>query len=238
MSEKKNHSISSYLWSFFFCFFRDLDHRSKLTTNQNNSDEQECCNCEIFSESMHSTPKGILCDECFHYWQKSGLMRPELYRSKPSVKKMKRPPKNMSVNLDDLISNETIDPVDKLEEDIRNELSIIQSHNQSIELLTIQSRDGLENFHIPFLMNNTNSIETTTSAWSTEEILLAIQAFAKYGKDFATIARIIGSTKTVHDIETFYLECRERYQLDMVIDSNSKSIGNVQKKSDDILFVN
>jgi hypothetical protein len=217
-----------------FFLFRDLDHRSKITTDQNNSDEQECCNCEIFSESMHSTPKGILCNECFHYWQKSGLMRPELYRSKPAIKKIKRPPKNMSIDLENLNLNETIDPIEKLEEDIHNELSIIQSHNQSIELLTNQSRDGLETMHIPFLMNNINSIETTTSSWSIEEILLAIQAFSKYGKDFSTISRIIGPTKTIHDVETFYLECRERYQLDMVIDNTI----NVQKKSDDIFFVN
>jgi hypothetical protein len=83
-------------------------------------------------------------------------------------------------------------------------------------------------------MNSINSIETTTSSWSIEEILLAIQAFSKYGKDFSTISRIIGPTKTIHDVETFYLECRERYQLDMVIDNTI----NVQKKSDDIFFVN
>jgi hypothetical protein len=73
-------------------------------------------------------------------------------------------------------------------------------------------------------------MDTTTSTWSTEEILLVIQAFAKYGKDFSTISRLIGPTKTLHDIERFYLECRERYQLDMVIDNYSKSMKNVQKK--------
>jgi hypothetical protein len=179
---------------------------------------------------MHSTPKGILCQECFLYWQKSDLMRPELYRTKPLIKKIKRPPKNMSIELDNSIPNETLDPVEKLEEDIHNELSIIQSYNQTIEILTTQSREGLETMHIPFLMNNLNSMDTTTSTWSTEEILLVIQAFAKYGKDFSTISRLIGPTKTLHDIERFYLECRERYQLDMVIDNYSKSMKNVQKK--------
>jgi hypothetical protein len=166
-------------------------------------------------------------------------MRPELYRSKPAIKKLKRPPKNMSIDLNNLTLNENPDPIEQLEEDIRNELSVIQSHNQSIELLTNQSRDGLETMHIPFLINNTNSIETTTSTWSTEEILLAIQAFAKYGKDFPTVSRIIGSTKSIQDVETFFLECRERYQLDTVIDINSKPITNLQqKKADDIVFVN
>jgi hypothetical protein len=202
---------------------------------------------------MHSTPKGILCDECYTYWQNSGLMRPELYPSKSSIKKIKRPPKHMSLDLDSLIAmnsydnnptsntdqNEIIDPIDKLEEDIRHELAVIQAHNQAIELLTDQSRDGMETMRIPFLtsssspfrINNSNSHTTTpTSNWSTEEILLAIQAFGKYGKDFRAVARIVGPTKTVADVETFFLECRERYQLDMVIEINSKPITNAQRK--------
>ncbi len=200
---------------------------------------------------MHSTPKGILCDECFIYWQNSGLMRPELYPTKSSIKKIKRPPKNMALDLDSLIamnsydnnsmsntdSNEVIDPVEKLEEDIRKELAIIQAHNQAIGILTNQARDGVETMRIPFLtstsspfmINNSNST-VATPTWSTEEILLAIQAFGKYGKDFDAVARIVGPTKTIADVETFFLECRERYQLDMVIEINSKPITNVQRK--------
>jgi hypothetical protein len=201
---------------------------------------------------MHSTPKGILCDECFIYWQKSGLMRPELYPSKSSYRKIKRPPKNMALDLDSLIAmnsydhsstsntdnNEIIDPIDKLEEDIHHELAIIQAHNQAISLLTNQSRDEIEKMPIPFLtssspfmINNSNPTSITpTSTWSTEEILLAIQAFGKYGKDFGAVQRIIGPTKTIADVDTFFLECRERYQLDMVIEINSKPITNIQRK--------
>lgn len=198
---------------------------------------------------MHSTPKGILCDECFIYWQNSGLMRPELYPSKSSIKKIKRPPKNMALDLDSLISmnsydnnptsntdqNETIDPIDKLEDDIRQELAVIQSHNQAIDQLTNQSRDGLQTMNTPFLtsplmINNNSNSSSPTLTWSTEEILLAIQAFGKYGKDFNAVARIVGPTKTLADVETFFLECRERYQLDMVIEINSKPITNAQKK--------
>lgn len=220
---------------------------------------------------MHSTPKGILCDECFIYWQESGLMRPELYPSRSSIKKVKRPPKNLSLDLDSLIAmhsydntstsnadpNEIINPIEKLEEDIRQELTIIQTHNQAIARLTDQSRDGIENMRIPFLTTSSSSfrINTTnptvrTPTWSTEEILLAIQAFGKYGKDFDSVARIVGPTKTIADVETFFLECRERYQLDMVIEINSKPTTNAQRKpttttdlnsnrstSNDIIFV-
>ena len=200
---------------------------------------------------MHATPKGILCAECYRYWQNSGLMRPELYPSKSSMKKIKRPPKHMSIDLDSLIAmnsydnnstsntdpNEVIDPIEKLEADIRNELAVIQAQNQAIGLLTDQSRDGMETMRIPFLTSSSSSFRinqpnptTPTPTWSTEEILLAIQAFGKYGKDFDAVARIVGPTKTIADVETFFLECRERYQLDMVIEINSKPITNAQRK--------
>ena len=237
-----------------------------MSTDQLSVDEQECCNCEVTNINgsigpMHSTPKGILCNDCFIYWQNSGLMRPELYPSKSSIKKIKRPPKNMALDLDNIISmtaydnksisntdpNEIIDPIEKLEEDIRQELAIIQAHNQAIDQLTSQSREGMDTMRIPFLtsssspfmINNSNSnTKAPTSTWSTEEILLAIQAFGKYGKDFDSVVRIIGSTKTVADVETFFLECRERYQLDMVIEINSKPITNVQRKQPSTTTIN
>ncbi|UJR36968.1 hypothetical protein I4U23_029676 [Adineta vaga] len=240
---------------------KDLDHRGRTPIDQSGTDEQECCNCEVTNVNdnigpMHSTPKGVLCDACYLYWHDSGLMRPELYPSKSTFKKIKRPPKNMALDLDSLIAmnsydnmptsntdlNEIIDPVDKLEGDIHHELSLIQAHTQAIELLLNQSRNENETMRIPFrtssstiatasTTNNSNATTTTTtSTWSTEEILLAIQAFGKYGKDFDAVARIVGPTKTVADVESFFLECRERYQLDLVIEINSKPITNSQRK--------
>ncbi|CAF4633754.1 unnamed protein product [Rotaria sp. Silwood1] len=216
---------------------KNLDNYSNITFDQDSIEEQECCNCELTSKTMHSTSKGILCDECYIYWKNSNLMRSKFYYNKSSIKKIKRPPKNMSIDLQSLTSNQTMNSIEKLEEDIRNELSIIQLHNQSIEYLTKQSRIELETMHIPFLIKNINTNEITTSTWSIEEILLVIQAFAKYGKDFHTISRIIGSTKSIHDIETFFFEYHERYQLDMIIDMNSKPITNLQNKQDDIVFI-
>ena len=202
-------------------------------------------------------------------------MRPELYPSKSSVKKIKRPPKNMALDLDSILlmtsydnqsssnadENEIQDPMEKLEEEIRHELATIQSHNQTIGLLTSQAREGMDAMRIPFLtsssspylINNSNATGLTpTATWSTEEILLAIQAFGKYGKDFDAVSRIVGPTKTVPDVETFFLECRERYQLDMVVELNSKPSATNQRKqpannnelnsnrsnSNDIVFVN
>ncbi|CAF3338325.1 unnamed protein product [Rotaria socialis] len=207
---------------------RDFNNRSESTSDDGTIEDQECSNCEITSTPMYSTPKGILCNECFIYWQKSSLMRPELYRNKSSLKKLKQPPKNMCLDLNSVKSNESIDPIEKLEDDIRHELSVIQLHNQSIEYLTNQSREELETMHTPFLEPNRNLNDAITSTWSTEEILLAIQAFGKYEKDFHSVSRIIGPTKSIHDIENFFVEYRERYQLDMVIDMNSKPIANMQ----------
>jgi hypothetical protein len=232
-----------------------LDHRGKGHSDQSGVDEQECCNCEVANVAgtigpMHSTPKGILCEEFFIYWQNSGLMRPELQPSNPTIKKIKRPPKNMALDLDNLMAmniydrastsdvdgNETIDPVDKLEDEIRLESALIQSLNQSIGDLTHRAREGMESVRLPMAVSSSGFLTTTanihSSTWSTEEILLAIQAFGKYGKDFDAVARIIGPSKSVIDVETFFLENRERYKLDTAIELNIKrtTTTGVQRK--------
>ncbi|CAF0948847.1 unnamed protein product [Adineta ricciae] len=233
---------------------KDLDHRGKPSADQSGFDEQECCNCEVTNINgnigpMHSTPKGVLCDACYLYWHESGLMRPELYPSKSTFRKIKRPPKNMSLDLDSLIAmnsydnmsisnsdvNEILDPIDKLEEDIHRELETIQKYNQSIEILTNQTDNQRESMIAPPVtppatLITDNADITPTSTWSTDETLLAIQGFGKYGKDFDAVARIVGPTKTVADVESFFLEYRERYQLDSVIEINSKPITNSQRK--------
>lgn len=52
--------------------------------------------------------------------------------------------------------------------------------------------------------------------WSHEEQLIAVQAIRKFGKDFNTIAEIIG-TKTEGHVRTFYANFRRRYNLDDIV---------------------
>jgi len=229
---------------------KDLDHKKMpVTTSEqmngrtnSHEEEQECCNCEIiYRESlMHSTPKGILCEQCYTYWKNSGLMRPELQSSsssanKQALKKIKRPPKNMIIDSTSLLAmanyyvNESqddsnaniIDPIEKLEQEIRREKCTIQSHNQFIGLMSNCIRDGTESIRVPPRAAQSTLASSEPTIWLTEEILLAIQAFAKYGKDFRSVANIV-QTKSVQETESFFLENRERYQLDVVVELRLK----------------
>merc|ERR1712110_948963 len=49
--------------------------------------------------------------------------------------------------------------------------------------------------------------------WSNEELLLGVQGVRKFGKNFATIAEVIG-TKTESHVRSFYVNYRRRYNLD------------------------
>ncbi|CAF0809211.1 unnamed protein product [Didymodactylos carnosus] len=221
----------------------DIDKQQNL-----NEEEQECCNCETShcASSMYSTPKGILCLQCYTYWSSSGLMRPEQQPVKSSLKKVKKPPKNMVLDQNSLLAmanymfnenatndlandnstnSDVIDPIEQLEDEIRRERCTIQSQNQFIGYMSSLVRTDMELIRIPPLANRHSSsqqqLNEAISTWTTDETLLAIQAFAKYGKDYRCVANVV-ATKTVQDVETFFLECRERYQLDYVVELRLK----------------
>lgn len=86
------------------------------------------------------------------------------------------------------------------------------------------------------------------SRWTTDEQLLAVQAFRKYGKDFEAIAEVLAN-KTPSQVKTFFIGYRRRYNLDEVVqeweaeqgvnssaacsDSTSKSTASSQISSED-----
>ncbi|XP_048483135.1 REST corepressor isoform X6 [Plutella xylostella] len=54
------------------------------------------------------------------------------------------------------------------------------------------------------------------SRWTNEELLMAVTAVRKYGKDFQAIAETLG-TKTEAHVRTFFISYRRRYNLDAVL---------------------
>lgn len=55
-----------------------------------------------------------------------------------------------------------------------------------------------------------------SSRWSGDETQLAVKAFGVYGKDFQSIADIIG-TKNEHHVRQFYTNYRKKYGLDAIL---------------------
>ncbi|XP_040184990.1 REST corepressor 2 isoform X2 [Rana temporaria] len=86
------------------------------------------------------------------------------------------------------------------------------------------------------------------SRWTTDEQLLAVQAFRKYGKDFDAIAEVLAN-KTPSQVKTFFIGYRRRFNLDEVVqeweaeqgvdssaacsDSASKSAASSQMSSEE-----
>ncbi|XP_072278760.1 REST corepressor 2 isoform X2 [Pyxicephalus adspersus] len=54
------------------------------------------------------------------------------------------------------------------------------------------------------------------SRWTTDEQLLAVQAFRRYGKDFQAISEVL-TNKTPSQVKTFFIGYRRRFNLDEVV---------------------
>lgn len=60
------------------------------------------------------------------------------------------------------------------------------------------------------------SANRINTRWNNEELQLAVQGVRKCGKDFRTIAEMIG-TKTETQVRTFFVNYRRRYNLDSLL---------------------
>lgn len=61
--------------------------------------------------------------------------------------------------------------------------------------------------------------------WTNDELLLAVTAVRKYGKDFQAIAETLGTKSEAH-VRTFFISYRRRYNLDAVLREHEAERGN------------
>ncbi|GFQ69225.1 REST corepressor 2 [Trichonephila clavata] len=62
----------------------------------------------------------------------------------------------------------------------------------------------------------TEGEEQINDSWSNDEYFLAVEGIRKYGKNFKAIAEVI-QTKTEEDVKIFYLNFRQLFQLDNML---------------------
>ena len=56
-----------------------------ISLGDDNENEEEnfenmtkiCLNCDLITNDLQSTPKGMLCNPCYNYWKHTGLMKPD-----------------------------------------------------------------------------------------------------------------------------------------------------------------
>ncbi|XP_076312771.1 REST corepressor 1-like isoform X2 [Tachypleus tridentatus] len=186
---------------------------------------KSCSNCGAYYSQLFPTSKGILCNGCYQYWRRTGMMRsaggPMKKHESTSarhnpMRSKRKPPRGMYLSHEDLISIAT-GPPNQAENSLRSlDLEIVslkrqvQNNKQMVSQLKHKIAAGINGFLTNEVANRINA------RWTHEELLLAVQGVRKYGKDFKAIAEVIGNKNEIH-VRNFFVNYRRRYNLDAVI---------------------
>ncbi|XP_064601517.1 REST corepressor 1-like [Liolophura sinensis] len=183
-----------------------------------------CSNCNIPTSQVHSTPKGSLCNSCYQYWRRTGVMRSsgsKRHEQQHGVrhapyKHKRKPPRGMFLNNEDLQSIVTGPPgqgeaiLKSLDSELVSLKRQVQNNKQIISMQKHKTTSAIDELRPQEVMVRINA------RWTNEELLLAVQGVRKYGKDFQAIADVIGNKTEAH-VRSFFVNYRRRYNLDEVL---------------------
>ncbi|KAG1649634.1 REST corepressor 3 [Nymphon striatum] len=201
------------------------DVKSK-SNNKDESGKGNCSNCNVVTSQLYSTPKASLCNTCYQYWRRTGLMRSaggsKRYESTASahrhnpMKSKQKPPRGMYLNCDDLMSI-AASPISQgdailkqMDIDVVSLKRQVQNNKQIISQIRHKTSMGIDSIRPADVTPRTNA------RWSNEELLYAVQGVRKYGKNFKAIAEVIGNKTEAH-VRNFFINYRRRYNLDAVL---------------------
>jgi len=192
------------------------------------SSKPRCSNCGILCHVTHATSKGEMCGTCHQYFNRTGHVRPTTGPGRKDgskaggtqkynalLKNSGKPPKGMYINHDDLVSLATGPSsqgeqlLKSMDREVVSYKRTVQNNKQILSSLTRRNLDrNIEPYRIPDAESS-----KINAKWTQEEQLLGVHGVRKFGKNFATIAEIIG-TKTESHVRSFFVNYRRRYNLD------------------------
>ncbi|KAF6204720.1 hypothetical protein GE061_018881 [Apolygus lucorum] len=198
-----------------------------------------CGNCAVLCTVAQTTSKGPLCNSCYTHWRRTGATRPTIGPAKPRdrhansvlARSKRKPPRGMYINHDDLVIISADSPqngeviLKALDREIVSLKRQVQANKQTISALKSKTAEGLGELRPS---DNNSRINTR---WTNEEMLLAVQGVRMHGKDFNTIAEVLG-TKTETHLRLFYAKERKRYNLDKVVAEYEAEHGPSQSSSE------
>uniref|UniRef100_A0A336KZC2 CSON001364 protein n=1 Tax=Culicoides sonorensis TaxID=179676 RepID=A0A336KZC2_CULSO len=204
-----------------------LSTTTEPVASTSNNIINNCSGCGVACSEVHNTIHGKLCSSCHHHFKRTGVLRPTTApnffgkRSRPNDngKYKKYPPKGIYFNHDDIVAlaqatqnpeNKQHDIVLSMERECASHWTRIQLNKQKLSKIRKVVDESLPEVQSPD-SNNRVSVR-----WTNDEYLLAVQGVKNHGKDFATIASILG-TKTEAQIRTFFVNYRRRYNLDKLV---------------------
>ncbi|XP_019865880.1 REST corepressor 1 [Aethina tumida] len=216
-----------------------------------------CSNCGVVCNVTQMTSKGHLCNSCYQHWRRTGALRPT---SGPAAgtrggsgpdggRQRLKPPRGMFINHDDLAvmasGNAATIMLRGMEREVSSLQTQIQANKQNISSLKRKHSDSIEDLRPPNIADNSSRI---TARWTNEELLIAVQGVRKYGKDFKSIAEVLGNKTEAH-IRTFFLNHRKRYNLDAILkewetdngplpdDTNDVKEENAENNDNDVICI-
>lgn len=211
------------------------------TNKENGKQEKDTCsNCGITTTTLNPTPKGSLCNSCYQYWRRTGVMRSAgpnrhdhgQHRHNP-MKHKRKPPRGMFIVAEDL-SLFTAGPpaqadtvLKNAEADLVSLKRQVQNHKQMISMQKHKMGCGIDDLRPP------EGNQRINARWTNEELLLAVQGVRKYGKDFQAIAEVIGNKTEAH-VRSFFINFRRRYNLDEVLAEFEAEHGTEHSIDDDL----
>jgi len=193
-----------------------------------------CMNCGISCHVTHETTKGRMCATCHQFFNRTGQVRPTTGPLRKDGMKLNRslfrnstkPPKGMHINHDDLVALATgpggqgVSLLKALDREILTYKRTLQNNKQMLSGLRRKTRvRDIEPYRVP-----EPSASRINARWTNDEHLLAVQGIRKFGKDFKTLAEILG-TKTEAHVRSFFVNYKRRFNLDAVLKEYEEEFG-------------
>lgn len=200
----------------------ESDEDNKDSTESDNGGRGQCSNCGIACLITNTTSKGVMCNTCYNYFKRHGTLRPTVgpmrtdRKDRPHslLSKKSYLPRGMHINHEDLVQFASAEGsqvlMSRLEQQISDLKRQIQNGKQSVGILRRKTLLTVAPYRLP------TATAKVSPRWTNDEVMLAVKALRKYGKNFEAVADIIG-TKTVQHLRLFYSNNKKRYNLETLI---------------------
>ncbi|XP_068627887.1 REST corepressor 1 isoform X3 [Battus philenor] len=201
-----------------------------------------CTVCGILCTQTTAHNSQKLCQACLVHARRTGTMRPlcgPSGRRGPGSKQQRykhRLPRGIYINHDDLVAMATgPQPGDPPQPGLINQgEAMLKAMDREIISLKRQVQQNKQQLSAMKRKVGDAGVEELrpgeppakiNSRWTNDELLMAVTAVRKYGKDFQAIAETLG-TKTEAHVRTFFISYRRRYNLDAVLREHEAERGN------------
>ncbi|XP_063385249.1 REST corepressor 1 isoform X2 [Cydia fagiglandana] len=198
------------------------------------------CGIQCSQTTAHNSQK--LCQACLVHARRTGTMRPlcgPSGRRGPGSKQQRykhRLPRGIYINHDDLVAMATgPQPGEPSQPGLVNQgEAMLKAMDREIISLKRQVQQNKQQLSAMKRKVGDSGVEELrpgeppakiNSRWTNDELLMAVTAVRKYGKDFQAIAETLG-TKTEAHVRTFFISYRRRYNLDAVPGEHEADRGN------------